>query len=139
MYTDLINATEAAALLGVSRATLFRLAASGEVDSISQIRPGLSRGARRFSRANLLAYIARGFSEQRPRKPSRLPSADHAASLREENELRAQLAKLTADLKTALTAGEFLARNLTRKAKVDPAVLEHVATLETLRVLYLSE
>ena len=137
MFTDLINSTEAATLLGVSRATLFRLAAAGEIDSISQTRPGLARGARRFSRANVLAYIARGFSEQRPRKKSRLPAPDHAAALREGNELRAEIAKLKKDLKRALIAGGALAHNLSRKAKPDPVVLIHVATLEDLRLFYI--
>ena len=136
MFTDLIDATEAATLLKISRATLFRLVASGEIDSISQTRPGATRGARRFSRAGVLAYIARGFSEQRPRKPSRLPVAEHAAILREGNELRAQVAKLTKDLKKAIIAGGALAHQLSRKASVDPVVLSHVATLETLRLLH---
>jgi len=136
MFTDLIDATEAATLLNISRATLFRLVASGEIDSISQTRPGTTRGARRFSRAGVLAYIARGFSEQRPRKPSRLPAAEHAAILREGNELKAQVASLTKDLKKAIIAGCALAHQLSRKASVDPVVLSHVATLETLRLLH---
>jgi len=136
VFTDLINSTEAANLLGVSRATLFRLAAAGELDSISQTRPGLTRGARRFSRSNVLAYISRGFSEQRPRKKARLPAPDHATALREGNELRAEIAKLKKDMKRALIAGGALAHNLSRKATVDPVVLIHVATLEDLRFFY---
>ena len=136
MFTDLINSTEAAQILRVSRATLFRLAAAGEIDSISQTRPGLARGARRFSRANVLAYINRGFSEQRPRKKSRLPAPDHAAALREGNELRAEIAKLRKDITRAIIAGGALAHSLSRKATADPGVLAHVATLEDLRFFY---
>ena len=139
MYTDLINATEAAALLKVCRATLFRLVTSGEVESFSLARPGVSRGARRFSLSNLLTYLNRVKAEQRPGKKSRLPTTDHAASLREGNELRAQIARLKKDLKRALTAGGVVTGNLSKKAAVDPEVLKHVATLETLRGTYLGE
>jgi len=72
----------------------------------------------------------------RTRKPSRLPAAEHAAILREGNELRAQVASLTKDLKKAIIAGGALAHQLSRKASVDPVVLSHVATLETLRLLH---
>lgn len=137
MYTDSLTAKEAAEFLRVSRATLFRLAASGEISSLSFTRPGTTRGARRFSAAELQVYKSRKSAEQRPRKKPRLPAAEHAAILREGNELRAQVSKLTKDLKKAITAGGALAHQLSRKASVDPVVLSHVATLENLRVLHI--
>lgn len=137
MFTDLITASEAATLLSISRATLFRLVASGEIDSVSLTRPGTSRGARRFSKTAVLIYSARKTSEQRPRKKPRLPAAEHAAILREGNELRAQVAKLTKDLKKAIEAGGALAHQLSRKASVDPVVQGHRTTLENLRLLHI--
>ena len=53
---DLIPATEAARILGVSIATLHRKAAAGEVPEVAKL-PGL-RGARLFRRSDVEALLA---------------------------------------------------------------------------------
>jgi len=138
--SDLIDAKEAATLLNVSRPTVLRLAASGAIASIELSRGG-KRGRRLFSRAALLAFIARGLSGGggRGSKATRLPDAKSAALAREVNELEASCERLHKELLAAVHAGRLLSKNLTKKAQAEPAILEAITTLENLALAYLCE
>lgn len=137
--SDLIDAKETASLLNVSRPTVARLAAGGEIPSLVLARGG-RRGRRLFSRAAVLAYIARGLAGgNKERKASRLPDAKSAALAQEVNELEATCQTLSQALTQALTAGRLLSEKLPKKTRGDSTILEAIATLENLALSFPGE
>ena len=82
--SDFIDSKEACLILNISRPTLSRLVAVGEIPSASLGAAG-KRGRRLFSRAALYAFVAKRLSGGAKRtEPPRLPRADvvrHAAQV----------------------------------------------------------